>query len=388
MDTTQDWFHAMVLCTGFLDRYPHFAPLLGRFDVVDDASCVMAVSPGGGDRVRLHVDCEFFQGRDVAFRAVLQHELHHVIAGHLDESYHKVAAPDVMQVAKEITANENIVEPLPGAPHQWQDYAQFGVQPGQDTWRRYELLLAARADGRWKPPVLRLRCCPPREGDVVERHTLPAELQAWLDARGAGRDRGRASVRVGAPAGAPEVDWITALQRVACSRTEPHQSMRRPNRRDPQCRRIGELPGWGRRPARARLLVALDTSGSMPETCFPRIAAELQGIARRADVTVVECDAAIQREYAFKGALTEIKGRGGTDLRPVFARDLLARLRPDCVVYFTDGDGTFPAADPGVRTLWVLTSRKPFGCRWGQRVYIDGGAPPPQRDRVRDLVQL
>jgi predicted metal-dependent peptidase len=387
MESVQGWFHAMVLRTGFLDRYPHFAPQLARLDAVQDDTCLMAVSPGRGDRVVLHVDTASFEGRDAAFRAVLQHELHHVIAGHLDDAFRNVTAANVMQVAKEITANEHIVEPLPGTPHQWQSYAEYGIAPGQDTWQRYELLLKARDDGRWKPRTLRIRCCSSaaRDGEELLADVLPEELRDLLAGRG--RHRGQETLPVGAPASGQQVDWSDVLHRVAWSRVDRKQSLRRPNRSDPHCRRIGVIPGWGRRPARSRLVCAIDTSGSMDAALFPRIAAELSGLARRADVVVVECDAAIQREYAFTGVLENVRGRGGTDLRPVFASDVLARHRPDCVVYFTDGEGPFPAQNPGVHTLWVLTSRRAFACRWGHRLYIDGGEAEPVRPRLRDLVR-
>ena len=67
--------------------------------------------------------------------------------------------------------------------------------------------------------------------------------------------------------------------------------------------------------------------------------------------------------YPFTGELTSMVGRGGTDLRPVFAADFLATYRPDGVVYFTDGQGPFPEDDPGVKALWVLTTDEVFECR-------------------------
>ena len=46
----------------------------------------------------------------------------------------------------------------------------------------------------------------------------------------------------------------------------------------------------------------------------------------------------------------------------------------DGVVYFTDGDGPFPAAPPKVPTLWVLTKPFTFRCPWGQRAHLRRGA--------------
>jgi predicted metal-dependent peptidase len=394
----QDWFHAMVRDTAFLDRYPYFAPNLAAVDAVEDDSCLMAVSAGPAGRVRLHVNTAWFSRpeRHAEFRGVLQHELHHVIAGHLDPVFYQVPAPAIMQVAKEITANENIAEPLPGRPQRWQNYEQLGVRPGQTTMQRYEVLLRAHTEGKWKgPESVRVRCCKTEADAEAEQSDLDLELDDLFTDHplqgllpGAGQAPGNQSMAVGAPAGHPSVDWARALQRVARRACERQQSLRRPSRRDPDCRRIGEVPGWGRRPGRSRLLVAIDTSSSMDASLFPRIAAELVGIARTANLWIVECDSTIQREYAFDGSLRVVHGRGGTDLRPVFARDVLGRLAPDAVVYFTDGEGAYPSVDPGVRTLWVLNGKKPFHCGFGQRVHMDGAPPKKQRNQLAALVRL
>lgn len=113
----------------------------------------------------------------------------------------------------------------------------------------------------------------------------------------------------------------------------------------------------------------------MDKGLFPRIAGELSAMARRAELVIVECDEKIQREYPFRGKLESVKGRGDTDLRPVFEPEVRLRLRVDGVVYFTDGQGPFPAANPGVKTLWVLSGGRPFGCAWGRRVHMDQRPP-------------
>ncbi|MEO6597500.1 MAG: VWA-like domain-containing protein [Planctomycetota bacterium] len=373
MRSVQDWYHRKVFETGFLDDYPHFGPVLARIDAYEDPHCLMAVSPGAGSRVRLHVNTVAFADQPAAFRAVLQHELHHVIAGHLDPAYHQVSEPGIMQVAKEITANENIVEPLPGSPHRWHSYAKFGIRPGQTTWRRYELLVAARDAGRYEPPpTIKVLCCAPREGDELgETIDLPEHMQRAMQRALA---HNPAELTIGAATQQPAIDWARELHRFAWSRVERRQTLRRPSRRDPACKRIGEVPGWSRLLARSRLLVAIDTSGSMDKGLFPRIAGELSAMARRADLVIVECDSTIQREYAFRGELQSVRGRGDTDLRPVFEPEVRARHRVDGVVYFTDGGGPFPAANPGIKTLWVLSGDRPFECEWGARVYMDGRA--------------
>ena len=64
------------------------------------------------------------------------------------------------------------------------------------------------------------------------------------------------------------------------------------------------------------------------------------------------------------------KGRGGTDLRPVFAPDFLAAHQPDGIIYFTDGFGPYPVETPRTKTLWVLSKPSEFTCPWGEKAYF------------------
>jgi predicted metal-dependent peptidase len=75
-----------------------------------------------------------------------------------------------------------------------------------------------------------------------------------------------------------------------------------------------------------------------------------------------------------------VVGRGGTDLRPVFEPAFLREHQPDGIVYFTDGCGPYPMEDPGIKTLWVLTSGPRFGCTWGERVVMKTGGRGTLRD--------
>ncbi|MDP3274412.1 MAG: VWA-like domain-containing protein [Deltaproteobacteria bacterium] len=130
-----------------------------------------------------------------------------------------------------------------------------------------------------------------------------------------------------------------------------------------------------------RVVIAVDTSGSIMGQQLNEFWAELVAILRnnQCEARVLACDAAIQNEWdeeAFEPSLLrEVRGGGGTSFEPVFARVeeyVAGGWRPEAVVYLTDLDGSFPAEDPGIRTLWVVAEkdqRKPVP--FGEVVAVD-----------------
>lgn len=76
------------------------------------------------------------------------------------------------------------------------------------------------------------------------------------------------------------------------------------------------------------------------------------------------------RTYPFEDELGEVNGRGGTDLRPPFERAVLAKIRRDVVVYFTDGEGPAHKAAPRVPVLWCLGPGGIAPAKWGRTVWM------------------
>jgi predicted metal-dependent peptidase len=151
----------------------------------------------------------------------------------------------------------------------------------------------------------------------------------------------------------------------------PGHTWARPSRRFPA--RIGVVPGrsYQHRPVlRPSLIIAIDTSLSMSERELTEVSLQLAPLSELAQLWVVECDVAIARSYPFRGRLDQVKGRGGTDLRPVFAPAVLRAQRADGVIYFTDGEGPYPAQPPPLPVLWMLTKPGQFACPWGTRAKL------------------
>ena len=193
---------------------------------------------------------------------------------------------------------------------------------------------------------------------------LPESLRQRIEA--AGNEPGIAveQLRAGqAPANA----WKGMLRRYVRQAMAPEFVLSRPPRRYPHL--LGVVPGKLRRPEKARVLAAIDTSGSLATVDLERIAAELR-MHRVHTVVVVECDAVIHAVYPFRPPLRQVHGRGGTDLRPPLQPAVLRQIRPDVVVYFTDGHGPAPSQPPRVPVIWCLTAkgRRPTG--WGRVVHL------------------
>ena len=124
-----------------------------------------------------------------------------------------------------------------------------------------------------------------------------------------------------------------------------------------------------------KIAVAIDTSGSVDDHMIAQIFNEIFAILakRTHEITVIECDAQIQRVYRAKNAgeiQKKVAGRGGTMFTPAieyinndkYFRDAL-------LIYFTDGFGEREIPKPKTyRNLWVvfdderhLSVKEPYG---------------------------
>lgn len=411
------WLDAFIRDPAFLEAYPYYAAILAKLTPVADPSVArMAVSVHDG-RFFLHVNVDSFTAEPQYLRGVLLHEVHHVVLGHLTHPrFAECEEPELMDLAIEMSANEYIEEELPPAVT-WRSYSSVGIRAGQSTRERYEILVRhlQGTGSRPKPGAGE-----PGSGSVDDHRHLahgnetPGGVaqtallveRAISEAREerarakkkaeatpepeitydedddpnvsrrylvAGRTPGRLVEELAETTRAPDevMDWRAALAMFVARARGPVHTWSRPSRRFPS--RIFEVPGrsWApRRSAEQRLLVAIDTSLSMTKQELEEIARQLVVLSERAHITIAECDVSVARVYPFAGRIENVVGRGGTDLRPVFAPALLGAHDIDGVVYFTDGDGPFPKAPAPVPTLWVLTKPQNFRCPWGEKAWL------------------
>ena len=154
--------------------------------------------------------------------------------------------------------------------------------------------------------------------------TLPAALVSQLDLILAERQ--------------PKMDW-KRMVRIFCAssgRTRIRHTIKRVSKR------YGTRPGVKVQRLQ-RLLVAVDTSGSIDQRMLEEFFAEIHGTWKAgASVVIVECDARVQQSYDYRGKPPKtVKGGGGTEFEPVF--QWMREQRPfDGVLYLTDGYADMP----------------------------------------------
>lgn len=107
-----------------------------------------------------------------------------------------------------------------------------------------------------------------------------------------------------------------------------------------------------------KVVVAMDTSGSITEENLSEFLIEINGIVRAgADVTLIQCDTEITSVAPYRRSERPLlKGGGGTHFDPVM--NWLKgnrRERFGGCIYLTDGVAPKPTIDPSCPVLWIIT---------------------------------
>lgn len=170
----------------------------------------------------------------------------------------------------------------------------------------------------------------------------------------------------------PQLPWRMLLAHYLNSSGREAYSYMRPSRRQ------GDFILPSLRSKEIDLVIALDTSASIKAAEYAEFVAEIDAIKGqlRARITLLACDSQLAPNvpWIFEpwdhfALPAGISGQGGTCFTPVF--DWIERqdLRPQALVYFTDGDGEFPATPPAYPVLWLVKGRRPVP--WGERIPLN-----------------
>lgn len=149
-----------------------------------------------------------------------------------------------------------------------------------------------------------------------------------------------------------KVNWKRMLKLFAESsrKTFVHNTLKRPSKR------YGTVPGIKIR-SKQKLLIALDTSGSIDENQLKVFFDEVYHIWKQSsEIMIVECDTIIQKQYTYKGKTPEITSGGGGTCFDDPINYANTQYRPDALIYFTDGFGPKPIYKSRCPILWMITS--------------------------------
>lgn len=359
-----------------------------------------------GKQVRLIVNPEFFDTlrNDGEQVAVLKHEVLHVVFRHLFR--HIDRDPKIENIAADLVVNQLIAPwPLPATAVTLNSFPDLQLAPDRSLDYYYDLLAGLRGA---TAGAKRQRSS---QGGAARPHTAAsaplstAALERLLAAGGRG-DHSlwtaeespaataaryaveesvlRARDRVGEvgwdtlPAAVheaiaaivanrhPQVDWRRTVRLFATTtgRTRIRHTMRKTSKR------FGTRPGIKVKRS-SRLVVAIDTSGSIDDELLASFFIEIHGLWRNGpSITIVECDAAIQSVYPYRGTPPQaVKGRGGTAFDPVFT--WMRDQRPfDGCIYLTDGVAGDPVVKPCCQLLWAQSEPRARALPFGRTVLL------------------
>ena len=170
----------------------------------------------------------------------------------------------------------------------------------------------------------------------------------------------------------PVISWQKILKKyVGTITAHKRKTRRRLNRRQPE---RFDLSG-SMDDKVLKIVVVIDTSASVEDEMIENIFNEIFSILakRKHDITVIECDAEVQRVYKAKtprDIKLKIKGRGGTLFSPAIKYINKDKYYRDALmIYFTDGYGEASIPKPRTyRNIWVvldnirhLSLEEPYG---------------------------
>jgi len=221
---------------------------------------------------------------------------------------------------------------------------------------------------------------PPPPLSARDKEQLQQQWQRHLaGAAQRAREAGKLSgglARLAEEALAPQVSWRAALAQHLSQAARDDYSWLRPSRRTGESSSDVIWPSL--RSHAGDIFVALDTSGSIGAADLAQFVGELNAIkgALPVRITLLACDALLAPDAPWVyepwqelRLPRQFEGGGGTAFAPVF--DWIERegLYPDALVYFTDGDGEFPALPPHYAVLWLIKGKAPVP--WGRRIQLN-----------------
>ncbi|MEO0040616.1 MAG: hypothetical protein RL329_64 [Bacteroidota bacterium] len=357
--------------------YAHFFACLNK-EVVDPPSPLETLAVGlKYKNFVLYINSDFWTKVLVLPQhryGVLKHEVLHLVFKHLlvDEPN---ADRHLLNIAMDLVVNQYIDRAqLPEQSIFLETFPELNLEKDQTYFYYYEALKTLQNNGDPKSQAGQNLASIGKQSHGMERHELWGEIYTKdnLD-KGVLEAQIENLIRIShhktpikswgsMPGGVQEylknilhkpqplVEWRSVLKifTESSKRTYIKNTLKRASKR------FGTVPGIKIK-RRQRLLVAIDTSGSVGIGDIELFFSEIYHLWRTgSDIDVIECDTEIQPPYPYKGVPPQfITGRGGTYFDPPIAYG--NQHEYDALVYFTDGYASIPTVTARFPLLWVIT---------------------------------
>lgn len=320
-------------------------------------------------------------------KAVLIHESMHVLLHHIARAAHYNYSMKGFNIAADMAINCNITNLPDGALYP----KSFGLPDNEAAeWYYRKLKKEAEKNGQSFEEMM------DGVGELVDDHSMWGDCEDDVvkekirgiaskaikeqEKNGWGSIPGDIVAKVLA-ANRPVINWkkevryfINKLvlhgQRTTRSRLNRREQSLAANRVE-ELRDIYLHPGK-RKHYTSRLLVAIDTSGSVSDKELSEFVDELNGMIDHVQCDYICFDTQLYgkpQPFSKKAKEVDIKGRGGTSFHPVC--ELIDEAKYDGLIIMTDGFAPFPNK-PKARVMWCLSkSGESVQPPWGKRVVID-----------------
>ena len=374
--------------------FPWFGQLAMRLTPALDASIGTAATDGRS--ILFNPDfCQSLSDPELTW--LYAHEVAHPGLLHPWRMGHR--NPEKFNIAADYVVNEllqNVINSTPGASKRLQRIKNTYLDPkyyGLSVEQIYDLLPDSPPDqsptGTFSKPGKDQSDSSgpsdsPSSSDSPSTPTLSDSLESeWKQAAAQAATVARSRNRGQLPAALesilrdlfePAVPWQDLLRQFASRICRDDYTFRRPNRRYAHQGFI--LPSL-RTESLGRIVCAVDTSGSIRcvEKLLTAFLTELQDIldtSRPEVIHLLDCDARIHSHTELRPGDdlrgTSFRGGGGTSFRPVFRHIQQHDLQPDCLIYFTDLEGSFPDEPPPYPVLWINYGNPRTTAPFGQTV--------------------
>lgn len=360
-----------------LSTYPLHGGIVADWHPVEDKSIpTMCVSLKGA-HIRLRYNPHFVEELTLdECVGVLCHEVNHILGQHIFMQPKRFPNQAALIVATEVTANEFIKEPLPMFPVLLEHFPF--LPDDEDAGTRYDRLVEADFEEErvtldihdWDEFQQNELLARTILGNAIGKalDDLTEEQKSKCDSNMMSQALGMAAEAQTLMTGKGTVDWRKALRRYVGQELSKSPTFDRPPRRFPDL--LGVVAGNAWRTIRPVVLAIIDTSGSIGDDTLEEISAELCRMNKTHRVIVCEADDEVRNVYPYK-PITEVEGRGGTDLRPALATKFLQQQHADLVVYFTDGYGPAPDKAPPVPIVWAIVEDGVKPAKYGRELRLD-----------------